>query len=180
MPIDMSAAVKAPARKAASPRTRAASVPEPQQESQAQIRTRGLMGIGQLAQGLCVMTGLYADGAAIGQHFPGLATELANAADHSEVIAKPIDFLIEIGPYGALLAAAMPLVLQVMANHRMIDATRMFGQGIVPPEVLDAQMKAQVAKMQSEAMRAQQEALRDAREAQAQFEKLIQDAQVPA
>ncbi len=124
-----------------------------------------------------MMTQQWADAAAIGQHFPNLAQELANVADANETIAKPIDFLIEVGPYGALIAAAMPLTLQILANHKVIDATKMIGQGIVPPEVLESQMKAQVAKMQADAIRTQQEAIMEAQIAQRDYEQLLKEAE---
>ena len=151
-------------------------------QSLTERRAEGLNGLAQLFQGVCLMTGQYADAAAIGQHFPPVAMELAKVADTSDVVAKPIDFLIEIGPYGALIAAAMPLALQLMANHKMIDASRLGGQGVVPPEVLEAQMKAQVARMQAEAMQAQQMAIREAREAQRAFEAMMAEPtqQMPA
>jgi hypothetical protein len=122
------------------------------------------------------MTGLYADAAAIGQHFPPVAKELANIADGSEFLAKPIDLLIEVGPYGALVAAAMPLALQIMANHGIVDASRMMGQGVVPPEVLEAQMKAEMARMQADALRQQQEAIEEAQASQRAYETLLQNA----
>jgi hypothetical protein len=123
-----------------------------------------------------MMTRQWADAAAIGQHFPPVAQELANIADNNETIAKPIDFLIEVGPYGALITAAMPLVLQIMANHKMIDASQLVSQGVVPPEVLESQMKAQVAQMQARAMREQQQALQDANKAQAEFAEMMQNS----
>lgn len=175
MAIDMSAIKAPPAKRGTtSSRSRAA-----QQVAETRTlnekRTEGLLGLGQLGQGICLMVGLYADAAAIGQHFPPVAKELANVADTADIVAKPIDFLIEIGPYGALVAAAVPLALQIMANHGMIDATKMVGQGIVPPQVLESQMRAEVARMQAVAMRQQQEAMAEARKAQAEYERLVKE-----
>jgi hypothetical protein len=119
------------------------------------------------------MTGQYADAAAVGTHFQPVAKELANIADGSDAVAKPIDFLIEIGPYGALVSALMPLTLQVMANHNMIDASRLMGQGVVPPAVLEAQMQAQVAGMQMQAMVAQKQAVEEAQKVRAEYEQMM-------
>ena len=174
MPVDMSAAVKAPPRRSigrVQPAKATATVAETR--SPFERRRDGLYDLGQLGQGLCLMTQQWADAAAVGQHWPNLATELAKVADSNEIIAKPIDFLIEIGPYGALIVAGMPLVLQIAANHKWIDATKMIGQGVVPPEVLEAQMKAQVAKMQADAMREQQMAMQEAAKAQAEYEEFM-------
>jgi len=175
MPLDMSGAAKAPPRKRAasgSPGVRSA-VAQPETRSLNEKRTDGLLGLGQLGQGLCLMFGLYADAAAIGQHFPPMAKELSNVADDSDVVAKPIDLIIQVGPYGALIATAMPLVMQLMANHKMVNAEMLMGQGVVPPELLEAQMKARVQQAQAQAMREQQMAMQDARNAQAEFEQMM-------
>lgn len=174
MPIDMSQAVKAPPRKASSRGMAAKAVPAPApvaaEEPTASKRARGLMGLAQLGQGICLMTGQYADAANIGTNFPPLATELANLADEYESVAKPLDFLIQVGPFTAVIAAGMPFILQTLANHRVIKAEGMMSQGVVPPEVLRAQMLAQVAKIQAIAMREQQQAMREADEERARYE----------
>lgn len=174
MPIDMSAAsVKAPQRKPAASKASAGTPRMVEYRSPAEKRTEGLNGIGQLGQGLCLMFGQYADAAAIGMHWGPVASELAKIADSNETVAKPIDFLIEVGPYGALVEAALPFVLQILANHKLIKAEAMLGSNVVTPEVLDAQMKAQVMRTQAQAMRAQQAALADAQAAQSEMEEMM-------
>lgn len=174
MPINAPANVQAPPRKANAQRsTPVKSAPVANTMSLNERRKAGLLGLASLAQGVCMMTDQWADAAAIGQHFPPVAEELANIADANDAIAKPIDFLIEIGPYGALITAVLPLALQIMANHRIVDANRLVSRGIVPPEVLEAQIKAQTAMMQAEAMRAHQQALAEAQEAQKAFEEML-------
>jgi hypothetical protein len=88
-----------------------------------------------LGQGLLLLTRQYADAATVGTHFPNVARELANLAENYDQLAKPIDLLIQIGPFGALIAAAMPMVMQLAANHNLIDATSGLG-GVVPPKML--------------------------------------------
>lgn len=174
MAIDMSGAVKAPPRRitgsptSAKPSAKTSSGVDTR--SQKEKRLEGLQGFGQLGQGLCMMTQQWSDAAAIGQHWGPIALELSNIAETNKYVASGVDFLIEVGPYGALITAVMPLALQLMANHKMVDATRMGSLGVVPPEVLEAQMKAQVLRMQAEAMKAQQMALDEARKAQAEYE----------
>jgi hypothetical protein len=177
MPIDMSAA-KAPPRKR-TPGTNAAKSEtlNVQTLSVTERRAKGLMELGQLAQGICLMAGQYADAAAIGKFFPPVAGELANVADSTDVLARPIDFIIEVGPYGALIAAGMPLVMQIMANHRLVKADMLMAQGVVPPELLEQQMKAQVAQMQLQAQRAQQEAMFAAKQAQKEFDDMMREHQ---
>lgn len=179
MPIDMSAA-KAPPRRTPSSRTIKAAPPPVETKTLNDKRREGLMGLAQLAQGVCLMTQQYADAATIGQHFPPFGAEIANLADTYDVVAKPIDFLIEIGPFGAVIAAGMPFVLQFLANHKVIDGSRMAGQGIVPPEVLEAQMKAQVAQMQAEALLEQRRAMTEARDAQQAYEKFMGESEAKA
>lgn len=172
MPIDTSG-IKAPTRRATAPKSTSANASIAQIQSPNEKRTLGLMGLGQLGQAVLLSTKQYADAAAIGSHWGPIAKELANIADANEAFAKPIDFLIEIGPYGALVQAVLPLALQLAANHKLIPAESMLGQGVVPPEVLESQMMAQVLRMQSEAKREQQMALREARDAQAEFERMM-------
>src|SRR4051812_38170082 len=136
-------------------------------------RTNGLLGLAQLGQGLCMATGQYADAAAIGMHFPAIAPELAKVAENAPIIAAPIDFLIEAGPYAALLSVVAPLALQVAANHGWIDASRLYAQGVKPPAVLEAEMQAQVMRMQTAAIKAQQVAMEEAQAAQAEFEDVL-------
>lgn len=178
MPIDMSAAVKPPARKTSTSRATSSSTKALiDVKTPSERRVEGLNGLGQLAQGLCLMMGQYADAAAIGQHFSPIATELASVAEENETVAKPIDFLISVGPYGALIQACIPFAMQLLANHRLIKADAMIGSSVVPPEVLEAQMKAQVMRMQAEAMRDQQKALAEAQAAQREMENLMRERQ---
>lgn len=178
MPIDMSAATAPPKRRGPNSRTaaKATAVAEQQATPNVQRRSDGLMGLAQMAQGLCAVTGLYADAAAIGMFFPPVAGELAKVADSNETIAKPIDFLIEVGPYGALIGAVMPFAFQIAANHGWIDASRLVGQGVVPPAVLDAQMKTQVMQMAADAQRQQNEALAAAQKAQTEYQSAMAEA----
>jgi hypothetical protein len=124
---------------------------------------------------LCLLTGQFADAAAIGQHWQGVAVELANVSEEYESVAKPVDFLIKVGPFGALIAAGMPFVLQILANHKIVPAASLAGQCIMPPEVLEAQMRAQILRMQADAVRAQNDALQEARDAQAAYDAMTMD-----
>jgi hypothetical protein len=173
MPIDMSAAKAPPRKRAANTSNAKQNTLSVETMSQTERRAKGLMELAQLGQGICLMAGLYADAAAIGQHFPPVAGELANVADSSDMIAKPIDFIIEVGPYGALIAAGMPLVMQILANHRVLKADMLLSQGVVPPELLEEQMKAQVARMQLEARKQQQQAMYEAQQAQKEFDAMM-------
>lgn len=169
----MSAAVKPPQRKATGSKASVAPAKLVDYKTVAEKRTEGLNGLGQLAQGLCLMMGQYADAATFGMHWSPIASEVARIADSNDTVAKPVDFLIEIGPYGALVQAAMPFVMQILANHKVIKVDAMLGSGVVAPEVLDAQMKAQVMRAQAAAMREQQMALAEAQQAQREMEEML-------
>ena len=177
MPIDMRSVPPPPKKAGSRSSARTTVVSNEPIETMADKRARGLNGLGQLLQGGFLMFGQYADAATVGTHFPPVAREVANIADSNDYIAKGVDVLIELGPYSGLIAAVLPMALQFMANHRMIDATRMFSQGVVPPEVLDAQMRARVTQMQAEAMLAQKEALRAAQDAQKAMDEMYAEAQ---
>lgn len=168
MPIDMSAA-KAPPRR--NTRVSAPKVAEPSRTAR-ERRTEGLMGIGQLAQAICAGTKQYADAATIGQHWGNIAPELATLADEYDVLAKPVDMLIQVGPFGALLAAVLPFGMQILTNHKVIAPGTM---GSVPPELLETQMKTQIMQAQAVAMREQQKAMREAQSAQAEVEKMMRE-----
>lgn len=183
MAIDMSAAKAPPARSKRAPASSKAPVGPPpalvvaEKSPLNQERFEGMMGIAQLGQGVCLMMGLHADAMTIGKFFPPVAKELANIADENESVAKPLDFLIKVGPYGALIAAAMPLVMQLAVNHKMADPLAMQGFGVVAPEVLEAQMKAEMMRMQAQAMQAQQAAVNAANEAAAEYAKAMSSAE---
>lgn len=176
MPIDMSAVKAPPAKRAAkkaAPPPPAAATSDAPVKPLAQQRYEGLLGLAQLGQGICLMAGLHADAMTIGKLFPPVAVEVVKIAEDNETISQPLDFIIKVGPYGALIAAGMPFVMQILANHKVIDATKAMGQGIVPPEVLEAQMKAEVMRMQAQAMQEQQQAVADANRAAEEYAKMM-------
>lgn len=121
-------------------------------------REEAVNGVFQLGQLGLVMFGQYADAGAIGMHGPPIAHEVAELAKNNSQVAKGVDLLLQVGPYAGLVAAIMPLVLQLMANHEVIPADKMSGANIVKPEVLESQIKTQMARQAMEAMRAQQAA----------------------
>lgn len=121
-------------------------------------REEALNGLGQLLGFGCIVLHQYADAGAIGMHFPPVAHEWALLADKNEKVAKGIDYLTEAGPYAGVIVSMMPLVLQLAANHNLIKAEMAGGAGVVPPEALTAQVRADMARQAQEAMRAQHEA----------------------
>jgi hypothetical protein len=52
----------------------------------------------------------------------------------------------------------MPLALQIAANHGIVKAELVAGGGVVPPQALESQVRADMARQAAAALRAQQEA----------------------
>src|SRR6267154_2245229 len=83
-------------------------------------REEALNGLGQIVQLPLIGFKLHADAGAVGLYWPPIAKEISKLADGDERIAHLIDPLIKIGPYTALIAAALPFFAQLAVNHGMI------------------------------------------------------------
>jgi hypothetical protein len=156
MPIDTSLMGSAPPK-----RSGARATPAPR-KTIIDTRTEAVAGIFQLAGFGCVVTGNYADAAAIGIHSPAISTEVVKLGAQNESVGKAIDYLNEVGPYAGLISAVMPLVLQLLANHKRLDATKV--PGLSEPSVLEAKVKADMAAVAAQEMR-------EAREAQKRYQQ---------
>lgn len=143
----------APPRKAAARQARMPKAP-----SKTSAREDAANGIFQLAGFGLILGRQYADAGAINMHGAPIAHELATLAESNDGIAKGLDYLLEAGPYAGLITAVMPLALQIMANHKVIRADLIAGGGVVPPEALEAEVKATMARQASEAIKRQHEA----------------------
>lgn len=122
-------------------------------------RMEAVQGFFQAAQMGCVMAGQYSDAAAIGMHGDNISNEITGLADKYPAIGKALDTLVQAGPFAGLLTAVMPLALQIAANHKRIPADKV--PGVLPPEALEMQMKAEVATMAAQQARQAQEAQRE-------------------
>lgn len=101
---------------------------------QAKDYRAGIEGLGQLAAGALLFVSP-ADGAAVAFHTPPIASALNDLAKEDPRIAAILDRILQVGPYGALLAAIAPLVLQILCNHGKLPAGTM---GAIPPDQLVA------------------------------------------
>lgn len=170
MPVDLTAR---PAQPKAPPARRQAARPQAPAPVQAvtrqEARQEALNGMGKITALLLTLRGSYADAGAIAQHGPGIAHETAALAETDEKVASLIDYLTEAGPYMGLAVATLPLVMQILANHGRIDASRLPPEsGVIPPDVLEsrvrADMEAQRLRFLKAAEESRQEAERAARE----------------
>lgn len=143
---------------------RVPKAPEPRASAKQKAREEAANGIGQILAFGCMVSGNLADAGAIGMHWPGLAHEAAVIADTDAKMASALDYLLQVGPYGNFIVAALPLVAQVIVNHGIVKPEAMAGAGVVHPDTLAAEVKRDMALKAMEAMRAQQEAEAQMRE----------------
>jgi hypothetical protein len=140
VPIDTATAPapRAPARKTPAGRP----APARPQDKTAE-RRENLDGILKIVSYACVMRGQYADAGAFSQHGPGVATEVASLAETNEKIASWVDYLSEAGPYMGLAMATLPLVMQILANHKRLDPGKLPpDSGIIEPALLERKVRA--------------------------------------
>jgi hypothetical protein len=115
------------------------------------------------------MKGWYADAGALSVHGPKFVHELAALAEGNESVAKVVDYFVAAGPYTAIMATALPLIIQLGVNHGKISADAAGTGGILPPDVLEARVKSDIARMQAEALKEAQSARAELERVQAEL-----------
>lgn len=123
-----------------------------------ELREEAANGFFQMAGLGCIIMGQFADAGAVNMHGPGIAHVATKMAKTNEMIAKGLDSLLQVGPYAELIAVLSPLVLQLLANHKIVPADKLSGANIVKPEVLESQVKTQMAVQAMQQMQLQMEA----------------------
>ena len=83
--------------------------------------TEAVNGLFQLAA-LPLSFAAPADAWAITAYGPGISTALNDLAQERPEVAAVLDKVLQAGPYGALIAAIVPLVAQLLANHGLLPA----------------------------------------------------------
>jgi hypothetical protein len=156
----------APPPKVTAPRPAAA--PKKSSGKQA-LREEAANGIGQIVAFGAMVSGQLADAGAIGMHWPGMAHEAAVTAETDAKMAALLDKLLEVGPYGNLIIATLPLVAQLLVNHSLVKLEAMAGAGVVHPDALTAQVRAEMARKAMDAMRDQQRAESELKQMAAQM-----------
>jgi len=151
MALDLSSTPKAPPRRNAGPRKPAETKPNKQAQ-----RMEGTQGVLQAATLACILSGNYADAGAISKHGPGVMSEAVKLAETNEPVAKVVDFLCLSGPLAGLIAAALPLGLQIAANHGWISSQALVNTGmVVAPDALAMEVQADLARNAADAMASQ-------------------------
>lgn len=79
------------------------------------------------------------DSWAVTTHAPGIAEALNDLAQERPEVAMVLQRVLSVGPYGALLAATVPLVVQLLHNHDLIPEQAAAGiPGVAPKSELKA------------------------------------------
>lgn len=81
-------------------------------------------------------TALQLDGLAVKVHGPVMAEALNETAKSQAGLASALDKVVSAGPYGLILAAGVPFVMQLLANHGAIEPNA--DMGILSPQALVA------------------------------------------
>lgn len=150
-------------------RVRSGPAPEKRASAKQKAREEAANGVGQILAFGCMVAGQLADAGAIGLHWPNVAHECAAIAENDPKMAKGLDYLLEVGPYGNLIVVALPLVGQILANHKIVKAEALTGAGVVHPEALEADVKAQMARQAMAAIQQQRQAEEELRQMQAEM-----------
>lgn len=111
-----------------------------------------------IPSGFLMMRGFLADAAAVGAHARGIALGVVNLGESEEKIGKVVDKLIAVGPYAEIFQAVMPLLVQIGVNHGRVPLEFGISYGAVPPSVLEAKIRTEMAEVEAAAYAAQREA----------------------
>lgn len=120
------AADKAP--RATTPRARKGTTPNLEKRLASSLTTLGTLG--------CLINA--ADGMAVVQGVPALAAALAKLADENPAVRANLERMLTAGAWSGVIAAIVPILLTIMANHGAIPPAMaaMFG-ATAPPNVGD-------------------------------------------
>ncbi len=80
------------------------------------------------------------DAMAVAQHGPNVAEALNDLAQERPEVAMVLQRLLSVGPYGLVIAAVLPLAVQVLHNHDVLPAVAAQRLGAVPKEQLLAEL----------------------------------------
>lgn len=123
-------------------------------QAASQRRTEGIQGLAQIGAGLCLAVGkarkseaFKADAMVLAQNAEPLAQACASIAADNVAFAAAIDKITAVGPYGALIAVAVPMVTQLVRNHR----PGMTLPGTADPKDLVARLEAATEQPEAQA-----------------------------
>lgn len=110
----------------------------------------GINGILQVVAAPLMVAGLKspalaADAAAIVHHAEDLSNALQETAEQVPGFAAVLERVLQVGPYGALLAAVMPLGMQLAVNHGLLSTEIGRALGAADPGDLIASLQPEPA-----------------------------------
>lgn len=176
MALDLSSPLSPPPRRPGTrPGPTSNKATEKAREARMSEREEGLNGLGQLAAIPLVATGNLADMGAVATHWPNVSHEAAVLSESNEKVANLVDKITAVGPFAGLIAATIPLVLQILVNHGRLPAG-MFGQfGVLPPEMMTQRAAIDLQRQAAELARMEAEAQRDFLRAQEELAAVQRD-----
>lgn len=81
------------------------------------------------------------DGFCVAQHTPPIAKAVADLATERPEVAAALDRVLAVGPYGALIGAVLPLVVQIAHNHGMVPEPMAKAMGVAPRKDIERHLK---------------------------------------
>lgn len=99
----------------------------------------------------------YADAGAIGMHGPRITKAIAKQGDKNDRVGAILDYFSVVGPYSELIAAALPLALQIAVNHNRVTVEAAANFGVVSPGVLEAKIKLDMKQQEAAILQALQQ-----------------------
>jgi hypothetical protein len=138
-------------------------------KTKAELRQEALDGVLQIGQFIALAFGQFADAGAIGLHGQPMADEAVKLAENDSRVAAKVDLLIQVGPYAGFITAAIPLLAQLLVNHKLLKAEQFANAGVVTPETLASKMKSDLMKKAMDAMMEQKRIEEEMREMEEQM-----------
>jgi hypothetical protein len=137
----------APPRQTRERRPRPPTPPKPTAARGKRDYTEGINGLFQLPAGALAIAAYQTNNVKLGaaalvitDHAPNIASATNEVAQEHEAFAKIVEWVLQVGPYGKLFAASLPMVVQLAVIFERIPAGFM---GTVPAEAYVARFMAQ-------------------------------------
>lgn len=135
-------------RRPGRPRGTRTATPRPSGGSSPSRRAAGpdyagaIRGLGQVVAGGLALAQQPLDAWAFATYTPPIAQAMHDLALAQPAVAAVLDKVLAVGPYGAVIAAGLPLIVQLLHNHKMIPAAAAESLGAVNRDLLLAQLTA--------------------------------------
>ena len=106
----------------------------------------GVSGLMQIASAGLAMANPV-DGFCVAQHTPPIASAVADLAVERPEVAAALDKVLAVGPYGALIGAVLPLVVQIAHNHNRVPEQMAKALGATPKSLIENHLRSEAEKM---------------------------------